>query len=239
MGFAKITKIAFAAIVVATTLTGAASAQPFQLPLRWLGDGFSAGYHRCNPGPDVDYYNPWNAHNSRLISNLPQFQQQNYQSFNLNNIENRPIYQGVPFSVYAAPNRGGHGLGAYGFPNGYDQGSYQNVGDGDMVESTFEPFEEEELEEELEEEDLQEELREDVEEDLEDWQEDENEWMEDEIEDDSASHQRSGQSVFSNASFPNQIQNQGQDQGQDQGQIVPLLEGNSQAPNLFNPFPGQ
>ena len=88
MGFAKIAKIAFAAIAVAVMLTSVASAQPFQKPLRWLGDGFSAGYHRCTPGPDTSYYNPWNAHNSMLISKLPQFQQQSFQSFNLNNLEN-------------------------------------------------------------------------------------------------------------------------------------------------------
>lgn len=230
MGFAKIAKIAFAAIAVTVMLTSVASAQPFQKPLRWLGDGFSAGYHRCTPGPDTSYYNPWNAHNSMLISKLPQFQQQSFQSFNLNNLENRPIYQGVPFSVYAAPNRNHHGFGIHGAPSVYDQGSYHNHhGNEDMVESTFEPFEDDQLEEEAEEE-----TAEDFEDDLDQWEDEENEWMDEEepIEDDSASRENSGQSVFHPASYPQQ------------SETVPLLEGSIEgssqtAPgeSLFNPFP--
>ena len=223
MGFAKLTKIAFATIAVATMLTSAASAQPFQKPIRWLGEGFSAGYHRCNPGPDVDYYNPWNAHNSMLISNLPQFQQQNYQSFNLNNLESRPIYQGVPFSVYAAPSRAQHGYGTHG-PNSYGQGSYHDVGNGDMVESSFEPLEEDQIED-VEEEQQEEQVEEEP---LEDWQDDENEWMEEKAENDQAILQAPSQPVFSKTSFPNP----------DQNQSVPVLEGSSQDDNLFNPFPG-
>ena len=245
MGFAKVTKIAFAAIAVVTILTSSASAQFFQTPFRWLGEGFSAGYHRCNPGPDTDYYNPWNAHNSRLISNLPQFQQhQSFQSFNLDNLESRPVYQGVPFSVYAAP-RGHHqgGFGHQGFPGTYDQGSFQSdfqPVEGDMVESTFEPYDEDEQQLEQADETEDEEFEE---EDFEDWQDEENEWMDDEIEDveefeedDSARLRNSapGQSVFSNAGFSNQ------------NYSAPTLEGNghgqlNQQPSqqLINPFPGQ
>lgn len=38
-------------------------------PLRVLGHGYSAGYHWRNPGPNSDYYNPYSAHNSLLMSN--------------------------------------------------------------------------------------------------------------------------------------------------------------------------
>jgi len=44
-----------------------------QRPLRYLGHGNGPGYHRCNPGPDVSYYNSWSQKNSFLISKTPQF----------------------------------------------------------------------------------------------------------------------------------------------------------------------
>ena len=50
------------------------SRQPFQAGFRWLGQGWSAGYHHQNPGPNSDYYNPYTAHNSMLISRMPQYQ---------------------------------------------------------------------------------------------------------------------------------------------------------------------
>lgn len=37
-------------------------------PLRVLGHGYSGGYHWRNPGPNSDYYNPYSAHNSLLMS---------------------------------------------------------------------------------------------------------------------------------------------------------------------------
>ena len=49
------------------------SGQILQSPLRALGHGNGPGYHRCNPGPDVSYYNPWSQKNSYLISQSPQF----------------------------------------------------------------------------------------------------------------------------------------------------------------------
>jgi hypothetical protein len=42
--------------------------QPGQKALRWLGGGWSAGYHGENPGYDSRYYHPYSAHNSTLIS---------------------------------------------------------------------------------------------------------------------------------------------------------------------------
>jgi hypothetical protein len=50
------------------------SRQPLQLGFRWLGQGWSAGYHHQNPGPNTDYYNPYTAHNSMLISRMPGYQ---------------------------------------------------------------------------------------------------------------------------------------------------------------------
>lgn len=35
---------------------------------RFLGFGHGAGYHCSNPGQNTDYYNPYSAHNSLLIS---------------------------------------------------------------------------------------------------------------------------------------------------------------------------
>jgi len=50
------------------------SRQPLQAGFRWLGQGWSAGYHHRDPGPNTDYYNPWTAHNSMLISKMPGYQ---------------------------------------------------------------------------------------------------------------------------------------------------------------------
>lgn len=38
---------------------------------RWLGIGYSAGYHSQNPGPDPDYYEPYSDVNTGLQSWLP------------------------------------------------------------------------------------------------------------------------------------------------------------------------
>lgn len=43
-------------------------AQPVQRLNRRLGLWSSAGYHHQTPGPNVGYYNPYNAHNSALVS---------------------------------------------------------------------------------------------------------------------------------------------------------------------------
>jgi len=40
---------------------------------RALGHWNGPGYHRCNPGPNVSYYNTWTQKNSFLISKSPQF----------------------------------------------------------------------------------------------------------------------------------------------------------------------
>lgn len=47
--------------------------KPIQNTGRFLGAGYGLGYHRCNPGHDTSYYNPWNAKNSFLISRSPEY----------------------------------------------------------------------------------------------------------------------------------------------------------------------
>lgn len=42
--------------------------QPGQNATRWLGQGFSAGYHFRTPGPRTDYYQPYGFHNRYLLS---------------------------------------------------------------------------------------------------------------------------------------------------------------------------
>ena len=75
-------------------------------PLRWLGQGFSDGYHRCSPGYDTSYYNPYSAHNSVLLSQTPQFRQlNNTQNYEVGASQELRFFGGVPFSVYAAPSQ--------------------------------------------------------------------------------------------------------------------------------------
>ena len=153
-----------------------------------------------------------------LISNLPQFQNQNFQSFDTSNLSGRPIYQGVPFSVYAAP-KGHHNYGGYGAHQGYHgESTYEGVIESESVESTFEPY------------DAEDELEEDQwDDDDNEWSDDDNEWSDEDSEDDSTQIQAPVPvaSPFSNASFPNQqfMQPVTPAQPTDPGQ------------NLFNPFP--
>ena len=68
------TRIVLIAVVafVATFSTTQADAQqtyrPFKQLNRWLGHFHNHGYHYQNPGPDVSYYNPYNAHNSQRVA---------------------------------------------------------------------------------------------------------------------------------------------------------------------------
>jgi len=185
MGLAKLTKFALVAIVTISSFSSFASAQPIQQPLRWLGQGFSAGYHRCNPGPDTSYYNPWSAHNSMLISKLPQFQNQKFQPLGTSDLSSRPIYHGVPFSVYAAPksqHNYAHGM--------YQQhtGAYEGAPQSQSVESYFEPYgaEDEAQETELDEKDQ--------------WNDDDN--QSDEEGGNDSARTPAPASLFSSASFP-------------------------------------
>jgi hypothetical protein len=46
-------------------------ARPVRSLDRWLGIGYSSGYHTQNPGPDSDYYQPYSDLNTGLQSWLP------------------------------------------------------------------------------------------------------------------------------------------------------------------------
>jgi len=126
------TALSFA--VVAATFTLDASAQNTfrrKTPLRWLGQGFSDGYHKCNPGYDSSHYNPYSAHNSFLYSQTLEFRQlTNTRNFSMSPGRAPQFFGGIPFSVYAAP------------PQGTFRGSFApaNLPNG-KIESTFEPAE--------------------------------------------------------------------------------------------------
>ena len=100
------------------------SRQPLQAGFRWLGQGWSAGYHHNNPGPNTDYYNPYTAHNSYLISQQPGYQAAYHQYRN----RNRPTDPGVPYSVYAPTS---------------DANRNWNSGHGQSIQPTFVPVDDE------------------------------------------------------------------------------------------------
>lgn len=84
--------------LMATVFSSDCSAQ-LHRPMRWLGQGFSDGYHRCNPGPNSDYYDPYTVHNSLLIHQNPEaygVMPNRYRSSGL-------LKPGVPFWEYASP----------------------------------------------------------------------------------------------------------------------------------------
>jgi len=81
---------------------------------RFMGAFYSDGYHRCSPGPDVSYYNPYSAHNSPLYG----------RSFGASHGTDELGYQYRPVQVYGDSNvhrssngfawpgqtQGGHGI---------------------------------------------------------------------------------------------------------------------------------
>ena len=125
MSLKKILLVTITSLVVYGGLTLPCQAQnPLnrRRPLRWLGQGYSDGYHRHNPGHDTSYYNPYTTHNSTLVSQSPE-----YQALLAQQASQQPtqrFFAGVPFSVYAAPNQLTQGL--------------QNL-PGQQVQGTFSP----------------------------------------------------------------------------------------------------
>ena len=125
MSLKKILLVTITSLVVYGGLTLPCQAQNSlnrRRPLRWLGQGYSDGYHRHNPGHDTSYYNPYTAHNSTLVSQSPE-----YQALLAQQASQQPtqrFFAGVPFSVYAAPNQLTQGL--------------QNL-PGQQVQGTFSP----------------------------------------------------------------------------------------------------
>lgn len=104
MSLKKILLVALATLVVCGGFALPCQAQnPLnrRQPLRWLGQGFSDGYHRKNPGYDTSYYNPYSSHNSNLISQSPEYLAIRPVAMN-QNIPRR-FFNGIPFSDYAAP----------------------------------------------------------------------------------------------------------------------------------------
>ena len=106
MSLKKILLVAFAALVVYGGLALPCQAQNTfkrRRPLRVLGQGFSDGYHKYNPGHDTSYYNPYSEHNSALVSQSPE-----YLAILARQASQQParrFFAGVPYSVYAAPSQ--------------------------------------------------------------------------------------------------------------------------------------
>jgi hypothetical protein len=99
----------FALLIVITLMPSTSQAQRFQPvkgPFRWLGHGYSDGYNSCSPMTNSDYYNPYSAHNSMLISQSPEYLHSAIQSTDM--LRTRKFHQGIPFSVYAAPGGNHH-----------------------------------------------------------------------------------------------------------------------------------
>ena len=130
MSLKKISLVALATLVICSGFALPCHAQNTfkrHRPLRWLGQGFSDGYHRHNPGYDTSYYNPYSAHNSNLISRSPEYLAVRAQ--HLNQQPTRQFFNGVPFSVYAAPPQLNSGLQT--MPSQQFQGSFSpSVGSG-------------------------------------------------------------------------------------------------------------
>ena len=104
MSLKKISLVALVVLIVGGSFVLPCQAQNTfrrQRALRWLGQGFGDGYHRQNPGYDTSYYNPYSAHNSRLISQSPEYMAIN--PVPTNQELPRRFFNGVPFSAYAAP----------------------------------------------------------------------------------------------------------------------------------------
>ena len=104
MSFKKISLVTLVGLVVCGSFALPCQAQNTfrrQRALRWLGQGFGDGYHRQNPGYDTSYYNPYSAHNSRLISQSPEYMA--IHPVPTNQELPRRFFNGVPFSAYAAP----------------------------------------------------------------------------------------------------------------------------------------
>ena len=99
----RLSSFLLAMTMVATLFSSQSEAQRnglFQKLNRIAGHGFGPGYSNCNPLSDSSYYNPYNAHNSLLVSQHPEYSQYSIESTNLNS---GTFHRGIPFSIYAAP----------------------------------------------------------------------------------------------------------------------------------------
>lgn len=110
MGLRQLASVAIVASVLTSVLTGDLHSQDLKnrRVLRWMGQGWApAGYHHCNPGPNSDYYNPWNAQNSVRMTMAAEYPAASTSP------EANSFYRynqgGIPYSEYAAPNSALHG----------------------------------------------------------------------------------------------------------------------------------
>jgi hypothetical protein len=78
--------------------------KPIQNTGRFLGAGYGRGYHRCNPGHDTSYYQPWNTKNSFLISQSPEY----LARFGYQHRTPMQLLQ-AGHSAFGGPAVGGHG----------------------------------------------------------------------------------------------------------------------------------
>ena len=99
--------IAVVLFAVLLSLTSECQAQrrrfvPGQQTGRFLGVFQGPGYHCADAGQNTDYYNPYSAHNSKLIyPNAPQHGLQGYSLFDADS---------VPHSNYTGRNNGQHSV---------------------------------------------------------------------------------------------------------------------------------
>lgn len=63
----------FATAIAICSLAAECQAQVDHRPafrlFRWMGQGYSSGYHECNPGPDTSYYSPYSRANTPWTAN--------------------------------------------------------------------------------------------------------------------------------------------------------------------------
>jgi len=112
---------------------------------RFLGVGWGNGYHCRTPGPQTDYYNPYSAHNSYLVSrNQPPGRYSNLSTgYAVGGVGG--VGRSIPHSVYTGTQSDGFSV-------------FESL-PGQTVTPTFEPTEQRSrFEKDLEERDFEEEL---------------------------------------------------------------------------------
>ena len=93
------------AMVTLMTTHSLAQIRPAQRVLRLIGQGYGDGYNLCAPAANSNYYNPYSAHNSFLVSQSPKYLSMMGAGDRdtMQRLQQGTFHRGVPFSVYAAP----------------------------------------------------------------------------------------------------------------------------------------
>jgi len=116
------TLLSFAVVQEAAAQWYPYGARPVRSLDRWLGIGYSAGYHTQNPGPDSDYYQPYSDLNTGLQSWLPAGSEPQPVPAELPNDSPAPNYspQGsrTPFAPGLARSNGNSGSPGQASPSG-------------------------------------------------------------------------------------------------------------------------